>query len=93
MKFGTGSTTELTLKRQGEYKNDIRTSKHLFYMLTFIYINKYSRFAIVLPLIVSRLLLSLANYDPSMHMCKRAIVVILFVCHFVFHALILETTD
>ncbi len=53
MKFGTGSTTELTQKCQGEkYKNALRTSKH---------INKYPRFSIELTVIVSRSLRSLAN--------------------------------
>ena len=41
-----------------KYKNDLRMSKH---------INKYPRFSIELPLIVSRSICSLANY-PVNHM-------------------------
>ncbi len=54
MKFGTGSTTELTQK----YAN---FKVQMTYVRPHIYINKYPRFSIELPLIVSRSLRLLAN--------------------------------
>ncbi len=53
MRFGTGSTTELTQKCEGQ-------STKIPYVRPNI--NKYPQFSIELPLIVSRLLRSLANY-------------------------------
>ncbi len=55
MKFGTGSTTELTQKCEGQ-------STKMPCVRPNIFINKYPRFSIELPLIVSRSLCSLANY-------------------------------
>ncbi len=46
MKFGTRLTTELTQKREGQ-------STKMPYVRPNIYINKYPRFSIELPLIVS----------------------------------------
>ncbi len=55
MKHGTGSTTELTKNHQGQ-------STKMTCVRPNTYINKYPRFSIELPLIVSRSLLSLTNY-------------------------------
>ncbi len=55
MKFGTGSTTELTQKCQGQ-------STKMIYVRPNIDINKYPLFSIVSPLIVSR--------SPIIDMCE-----------------------
>ena len=59
MKFGTGSTTELTQKREGQ------STKMPYVRPNIIYINKYPQFSIELPLIVSRSLHSPITVHPS----------------------------
>ncbi len=71
MKFGTGSNTELTQKYA-------RVKVQMTYVRRHIYINKYPRFSIELPLRVFR---SLANY---LNITNKSIMVYVLQCTYFF---------